>query len=91
MVEELESESSVEECVWVWCDCRWLEEPPEGNSAVWCRLEGPLVGDGASAGNVRLEDSYDLGRFRLSRALSRSSNRAISSKALILALSSFSS
>ena len=37
------------------------------------------------------EDSCDLSRFRLSRALSRSSIRAISSKVLILVLSSFSS
>ena len=42
-----------------------------------------------SSGDSR--DSYDLGRFRLSRALSQSSIRAISSKALILELSSFNS
>src|SRR5438876_9375995 len=53
----------------------------------WCLVS--LVG--ALGGNVRSEDSCDLGRFRFSRALSRSSIRAISSKALILALSSFSS
>ena len=68
-----------------------LESLVEECECVWLRLEEPLGGNGASGGNVRLEDSCDRGRFRLSRALSRSSIRAISSKALILLLSSFSS
>jgi hypothetical protein len=53
---------------------------------------GALEGLGGALGLLGdLEDSYDYGRFRLSKALSWSSIHAISLKVLILALSSLSS
>ena len=92
MEEELESRSS-ESSVSTWeRPRRWLERPIEGSGTLGASVaSGLLEAVGPSRIKVWSDDSWDLGRFRLSKALSRSSILAISLRALILVLSSFSS
>ena len=92
MEEELESRSS-ESSVSTWeRPRRWLEQPIEDSSTLGASVaSGLLEAIGPSRIKVWSNDLWDLRRFQLSKALSRSSILAISSRALILALSSFSS